>query len=363
MNQPQPKQTLHRESDTPLLDKMLAEGVTYKPFLKDAEIHLTGELAYAKFATATKKGFLPTIGQVVDFLKTCESKKLDPFDRDAFLIGYDTDNGPMFNTITAHQAFLKRADAHEHFNGMRSGVIVRPIVTWDGDQIGEVGPITEREGDFYDPQEVLLGGWAIVYRKDREVPCYRRARLSVYSTGLSRWAKDPAGMICKVAEADALRSSFPNQLGGLHIAEEFHANELKAKERAPITMPEATEKPRVETPETEVIAGPPPQERDWLKDHDRLANKIEEGKILQEVMAEQLDDTPVETPPEPVKSPIMSWAEALAKGPDIETLNAWLPEIAELEAKDKAAVKKMINAYAAKAAWSILKGNKFYTPD
>lgn len=42
-----------------------------------------------------------------------------------------------------------------------------------------------------------------------------------FNKGFAQWAVDPAGMICKCAEADALRSSFPTLLGGLYMRDEM----------------------------------------------------------------------------------------------------------------------------------------------
>ncbi len=100
---------------------------------------------------------------------------------------------------------------------MESGVIVR---TADHDGKIGGGPILEREGDLVYDDEKLLGGWAKVYRKDREIPFYRRLKLATFNTNRSRWEKDPAGMIVKCSEADALRTAFPSHLGGLYIEEE-----------------------------------------------------------------------------------------------------------------------------------------------
>ena len=74
-------------------------------------------------------------------------------------IGYDGKNGPVFSLITAHQAFLKRAEASPDFDGMTSGILVRR----DDDTI------EEREGDFHLRDEVqnVVGGWAKVFHKKR----------------------------------------------------------------------------------------------------------------------------------------------------------------------------------------------------
>jgi hypothetical protein len=41
-------------------------------------------------------------------------------------------------------------------------------------------------------------------------------RVERFDTEKAEWRKDAAGMICKCAEADALRATFPTMLGGLY---------------------------------------------------------------------------------------------------------------------------------------------------
>ena len=77
--------------------------------------------------------------------------------------------------------------------------------------------------------ETLLGGWAKVFRKDRGRPIYKRLKLQTFNTGRSHWAKDPAGMIVKCTEADALRTSFPTHLGGLYTQEELPPIDITPK--------------------------------------------------------------------------------------------------------------------------------------
>ena len=136
----------------------------------------------------------------------CRSRKLNPFVADCFLQGYDGRDGAQFSLITAHQAFLKRAEVHPEFDGMDSGVIVKD----SNDEI------VERVGDFLMPGDELEGGWAGVHFKARKHAMKRRLNLRTFNQGFGRWQKDPAGMIVKCAEADALRSSFPTMLGGLY---------------------------------------------------------------------------------------------------------------------------------------------------
>jgi hypothetical protein len=94
---------------------------------------------------------------------------------------------------------------------MQSGVILKR-----GDK-----EVFEDEGDFMLDGDVLLGGWAKVYKKGLEYPIYKRIKLSTFNKAQNQWVTNPAGMIVKCAEADALRTSFPSLLGSLYVREEI----------------------------------------------------------------------------------------------------------------------------------------------
>jgi phage recombination protein Bet len=140
----------------------------------------------------------------------CKARKLNPWEGDAYLTGYDMADGPQFNLITAVQALYKRAEMCDEFDGIESGVCVMR---------GDV--VTERTGALVLPGETLIGGWARCHRKDRKFPFYQSVQLSVYDTKYSRWKKDPSGMIQKVARSAVLREAFPNHLSGMYIREEM----------------------------------------------------------------------------------------------------------------------------------------------
>jgi phage recombination protein Bet len=197
------------------------------PFGTDERIRLSIKMVRDLIAQPTRSGKLPDDRQCIKFIMLCKARHLNPYEGDSFLLGYDTQSGPQFSLITAHQVFLKRAEASQGFNGMQSGVIIKT----------EDGQVTEREGDIVFEGEKLLGGWAKVFRKDREIPFYRRLKLETFSTGQSRWAKDGAGMIVKCAEADSLRSAFPTHLGGLYVAEEAPPIDVTAAQ-VPIPRPQ-----------------------------------------------------------------------------------------------------------------------------
>lgn len=186
--------------------------VSYVPLGGKLQVELSVEVVRKFLCTPTKNGNQPTDADVIKFIKLCQARELDPWVGDAFLVGYDSKNGPVFNLITAQQALLKRAEINPDYDGMQSGVLVQVD-----------GVVSPREGDFISDNERLVGGWARVFRKNLGTPSYDAVKLSTYNTGLSRWEKDPAGMIVKVAESSALRKAFPTQLGGLYTREEMDA--------------------------------------------------------------------------------------------------------------------------------------------
>lgn len=187
-----------------------AKVMEYVPFGGQDKIKLTIQIVQNLIAVPTRSGKTCSDRDAVKFMAMCQAKRLNPFEGDAFLIGYDeSGGGATFSLITAHQAFLKRAEIHPEFDGMKSGIIVQ-----------EDGKLLDIEGDFHLEDQMVVGGWATVYFKSRKYPTTRRIRLGRFNKGFAQWKVDPAGMICKCAEADSLRSSFPTMLGGLYMREE-----------------------------------------------------------------------------------------------------------------------------------------------
>jgi hypothetical protein len=102
--------------------------------------------------------------------------------------------------------------------------------------------LIELEGDFHFEDDAVVGGWAVVHFKNRKYPMRKRLRVERFKKQFGVWAEDAGGMICKCAEADALRSSFPTMLGGLYTKEEMLGNlESEPKTKEPLfgnTLPE-----------------------------------------------------------------------------------------------------------------------------
>lgn len=187
-----------------------AASVEYIPYGGQDKIKMTISIIQNLIAVKTKSGKTCSERDAVKFMAMCQAKRMNPFEGDCFLIGYDTRDGASFALVTAHQTYLKRAELHPEFDGMKSGLIV-----------DEDGTLKDLEGDFFIDGQKIMGGWATVYFKNRKQPMHKRLRLERFRKPFGIWQEDPAGMICKCAEADALRSSFPTMLGGLYLREEM----------------------------------------------------------------------------------------------------------------------------------------------
>ena len=195
------------------------KAIDFVPYGSADPIKLSVSIIKNLVAVPTRTGKTCSDRDAMKFLMLCRAKRLNPFEGDCFLIGYDSRDGVAnFSLITAHQAFLKRAEVHPDFDGMESGVMVKKK-----DDEGNVdGNEIELEGDYFDDAtHQLVGGWARVHFKKRKIPTKRRLKLQRFAKDFGVWKDDPAGMIVKCAEADALRSSFPTMMGGMYMQDEI----------------------------------------------------------------------------------------------------------------------------------------------
>lgn len=197
----------------------------FVPYLETDVIKLNAGNVAKFVANKTKSGKIPSEAEIVNFISTCKALKLNPFVKDAFLVGYDTSDGPKFSIITAYQALLKRAEGHEHFDGMRGGIIVHRE---------EDGVIAHRDGALRLPGDKLFGAWAKVWRKDRsqttDIELEIGARLTERPSPI--WKSDPCSMIVKCAKSAALREAFPSTLGGMYTEEEMDLMQHTSREEA-----------------------------------------------------------------------------------------------------------------------------------
>ena len=148
-----------------------------------------------------------TDAEVIQFIKLCQANQLNPFIGDAYMVKYGSEPAQM---IISKAAFMKRGESSPQFAGYQAGVILL-----------RDKQIVEEEGSFFLPGDTLVGGWAKVYRNDREHPVVARVRLQEYNKGKSTWATMPGTMIRKVAIAQAFREAFPFATEGMYTPEEM----------------------------------------------------------------------------------------------------------------------------------------------
>lgn len=165
--------------------------------------------------------------EVAMFIGMCRANKLNPFNRDAYLIKYGTQPASI---ITSKDVFFKRAIENPNFNGMESGIVV----------LNDKDEIVKREGHIYTNKEKIIGAWCRVFRKDWEHPIYQEVNMVEYAgktkTGElnSNWKTKPAVMITKVAEATALRKAFTENLQEMYIPEE--SEEIIEQRETPVDI-------------------------------------------------------------------------------------------------------------------------------
>ena len=155
-----------------------------------------------------------TIQEVAMFINLCKFSKLNPWVKEAYCIKYGNEPATM---VVGKEAFQKRAEANPNYDGSEAGIIVVD---------NETGAVIYRKGTLKLSGEEIIGGYAEVWRKDRnhstriEVSFDEYAGRKKDGSLNSQWAKKPATMIRKVALVQALREAFPSAFGGMYTAEE-----------------------------------------------------------------------------------------------------------------------------------------------
>ena len=177
-----------------------------------AKVELTPEVVRNYLVSGNKERV--TTQEIVMFMNLCKYSGLNPWLKEAYCIKYGNDPATM---VVGKEAFMKKAESHPNYNGYQAGIIVCDP---------ETGEVTKRPGSFRLKGEEVVGGYAEVWRKDREHSFLVEVSFDEYvgrkkdGTINSQWAKKPATMIRKVALVQALREAFPATFGGMYAAEE-----------------------------------------------------------------------------------------------------------------------------------------------
>lgn len=165
-----------------------------------------------KLAPSTVRNYLVsgdgkvTDQEVVMFINLCKYQHLNPFLNEAYIVKFGSRPAQL---ITSKEAFMKRAEANEHFRGSKAGVIVV-----------RNNEIIYSQGAFALPSDTIVGGWAEVKRDDREEPIHIEISFEEFNKKQATWKDMPANMIRKTALVNALREAFPDSLGSLYTEDD-----------------------------------------------------------------------------------------------------------------------------------------------
>ncbi|MCQ9303091.1 phage recombination protein Bet [Mammaliicoccus sciuri] len=143
--------------------------------------------------------------EIMMFLSLCKYQKLNPFLNEAYIVKFGGDA----QIIVGKEAFMKRAESNAKYKGIAAGIIVE-----------RNNELHEIEGAVKLKNDVLIGGWAKVYREDREMPIVAKVSLEEYDKKQSTWKQMPLTMIRKTAIVNALREAFPGNLSAMYTEEE-----------------------------------------------------------------------------------------------------------------------------------------------
>jgi phage recombination protein Bet len=169
--------------------------------------------------------------EIIDFLNVCQAEQLDPLRKEIFLIKIP--GQPAYYVITV-LSYLKIAENNAAYKGYQAGVVGK---TKEGSNI-------YHEGELIDEAETLTGGWARVWRADRDKPIYSAVNLREYIKRSQDgqitdfWDDQPAAMIRKIALSKALREAFPNRFCMSVTDAEFEVVNSGSSQSEEFTLPE-----------------------------------------------------------------------------------------------------------------------------
>lgn len=159
--------------------------------------------------------------EMAKVIMTCAARKLNPFAGDVNILPhYDRETNTTKLTVAPSKDFyLRRAMANPRFRGIEDGIVVVAN-----------GVMAKKRGCavYKELNEVLVGGWAMVYVDGFEKPVFCEVSLEEYNQRRALWRSKPGVMINKVAVSQTLRKAFPDEFTGTYAPEEIGEDEAKA---------------------------------------------------------------------------------------------------------------------------------------
>lgn len=238
-----------------------------------------------------------TVESVILALSYCRARKLDPFKRNVHIVPiWNKEMGTMVDTVWPGIGELRTTAFRTGEYSGRGETVFGPDVMQKVGTVEVTFPeyaqvtvrrvVRDQVVDFCGPRVYWLETYATVSGKDK--------------TPNSMWQKRPRGQIDKCAEASALRSAFPEEVGGDFIPEEVqHQAELTAisegdpvgsrTERLLGRLSESAELPSVVT-DSESVDEPSEICLNWL-DVIAKTEDTNQLRMLSDVIADAKDVT------------------------------------------------------------------------
>lgn len=210
--------------------------------------------------------------ELVMFINLCKYQKLNPFLKEAYLVKFGTKDAQI---IVSKEAFMKRAESHPKYDGFEAGIIVE-----------REKALVEIEGAIKLSDDKIVGGWAKIYRKDRERPISVKIAFQEFSKGQSTWNTMPLTMIRKTAIVNAMREAFPDNLGAMYTEEEAQNEGIKQAEPIEDVQKEIDDNANQQI----VDFADQPTNIDSQKTTRKVAEPVVETKEEQGTMFENLND-------------------------------------------------------------------------
>lgn len=200
--------------------------------------------------------------EIMMFLSLCKYQKLNPFLNEAYLVKFGGDA----QIIVGKEAFMKRAESNAKYKGIEAGIIVE-----------RNNELHEIEGAVKLKNDVLIGGWAKVYRADRDIPVVSKVSVEEYDKKQSTWKQMPLTMIRKTAIVNALREAFPENLGAMYTEEESN-HPINVNDDVQQEINQNANKTAIDIPKEEPQKVEKPKEKEKVEVESAQFEEVKEPK-------------------------------------------------------------------------------------
>lgn len=190
-------------------------------------------------------------GDAVAYLHLCQRTGLDPFAREIHLVGRKDStmpSGMKYSAQTGIDGYRHVAERTGQFRGTEGPWFCGPDGQWSEVWFSDEPPVAAKavvkrliDGEIVRTEAVAMYREFVAMK-----PEYKDNRRTGRDLPAAMWAKMPAHMTGKCAEALAYRRAFPRQLNGTYIAEELVKADVDSAEQERAELAAAREQTRRE---------------------------------------------------------------------------------------------------------------------